>query len=368
MTDEIAAVLPPLYAGWIGTLLEGTIPPETRATCEDCAMCAPAGAPADLRAIYFSPRVKCCTYQPRLPNYLVGRALDDGDFAFAAGRATLESRIDRGVGVTPLGIDLSPPFQILYEHAHEAFGHAEALRCPHYLEEGGGRCGIWRHRNSVCATWFCKYERGAVGQIFWHRLLDLLLAVETSLALWGVLESDLDPGTLDSLFPEKRNPGTRESATADDLDGRTEPALARRRWGRWFGREREFYRDCGTRVNPLGWKDVEQIGGAEVSIRARLVRKAFESLLSENVPERLETGTFQIVSVGREAVRVVAYTGSDPLDLDPAILDVLPFFDGRPAAQALRSIKKELGIRVEADLVRRLADFEILVPPGFRVA
>src|SRR5713101_6632134 len=168
-------------------LLGESVPPESRATCDDCAMCAPEGA-AEPNTLYFSPRVKCCTYQPRLPNFLVGRALEDRDFAFSAGRATVERRIDGGVEVTPLGLEQSAAYGLLYQHGSAGFGHAESMRCPHYIEEGG-RCGIWRHRNSICATWFCKYERGAVGLAFWERLRDLLMAVEKDLAVWCVLES-----------------------------------------------------------------------------------------------------------------------------------------------------------------------------------
>src|SRR5713101_9404777 len=106
-------------------LLGESVPPESRATCDDCAMCAPEGA-AEPNTLYFSPRVKCCTYQPRLPNYLVGRALNDEDFAFSAGRATLEQRIDRGLGVTPLGIDQTAAYGLIYQHGTEAFGRAES--------------------------------------------------------------------------------------------------------------------------------------------------------------------------------------------------------------------------------------------------
>jgi hypothetical protein len=331
-------------------------------------MCAPEGASLSGNTSYFSPQLKCCTYHPRLPNYLVGRALADLDFAFSAGRATLEQRIDRGLGVTPLGIEAAATFHLVYHHGQEAFGHAESLRCPHYLEEGGGRCGIWRHRNSICATWFCKHERGAIGMAFWHRLRDLLMAIEASLAVWCVVESDLDAEALASLFPERPRPGTKTSLSAADVDGRPDTAMARRVWGGWLGRERDFYRECGLRVGHLTWEDVSRIGGPEVIVRSRLAQQAYQALRSEELPERLTAGTFRILSTGPENVRVVSYTGSDPLDLAPEVLEILPYFDGRPISQALRAIEKERGLRVEQDLVRKLADFEILLPETLRGA
>ncbi|MEO8431057.1 MAG: hypothetical protein ABI592_06065 [Acidobacteriota bacterium] len=360
--------LPPLYARWIDALLRGPIPAETRATCDDCAMCAPPGAPPD-EGNYFSPRTKCCTYVPTVPNFLVGRALEDGDFAFSAGRATLERRLDEGVGVHPLGVQAPARFSVLYDAGGPAaFGRAETLRCPHYLEEAGGRCGIWKHRNAICATWFCKYERGAVGMAFWDRLRDLLKEVEWALSTWCVLESGLDAAALESVFPPKPRPGTKLPMSAADVDGRPDPASARKVWGQWLGREREFYRECGRRVGPLAWEDVARIGGADIAVQARMTRQAHAELLSEKLPERLTPGTFQILSASPEAVRIVGYTGADALDLPPEILQVLPYFQGQPTREALETIESELGIRVEEDLVRKLADFHILADsrPGER--
>jgi Fe-S-cluster containining protein len=357
--SETTAVLPPLYARWMDALLGESVPPEARATCEDCAMCAPDGA-AEPGTLYFSPRVKCCTYQPKLANFLVGRALEDRDSAFSAGRATLERRIDSGVGVTPLGLEPPATYGLLYEHGSAGFGRSEAMRCPHYIEEGG-RCGIWRHRNSICTTWFCKYERGAVGMAFWERLRDLLMAVEMDLAAWCVIESDLDQDALGVLFAIRRKPNERELMSATDLDGLPDLKLARKLWGNWLGREREFYQECARRVESLTWKDVLRIGGPVVAARARVARRAFEALLREKPPERLTAGPFQIVSTGHEGVRVVSYTDYDPLDLTPGVLEILPYFDGRRTSEALGAIQRELEIRVEKDLVRKLADFEILV-------
>lgn len=343
-------------------LLGESIPRETRSTCDDCAMCAPSGA-AEPATLYFNPRIKCCTYQPRLANYLVGGALEDGDVDSFAGRATVERRIDAGVGVTPLGLEQSKPHALLYQNGSPGFGLAESMRCPHYLEEAGGRCGIWQNRNSVCATWFCKYERGALGLAFWNRIRDLLMAVEGDLAAWCVLESELDEAAIGVLFPGARNPNEPELMSAADLDGRADPNLARKLWGNWLGREREFYRECAQRVRPLSWREVLRISGPVVAARARIARQAFDALLRGEPPERLAAGPFQIVSTGHEGVRVVSYAGYDPVDISFGVLEILPYFDGRPTAQAVRSIQQELGIRVGEDLVRKLADFELLVPP-----
>jgi hypothetical protein len=343
-------------------LLGQPIPRESRATCEDCAMCAPSGG-AEAATLYFNPRIKCCTYVPRLPNYLVGSVLADGDAASSAGRATVEQRIDAGVGVTPLGLERSKVYELLYDNGMPAFGRAESMRCPHYVEEAGGRCGIWRHRNAVCATWFCKYERGSVGVAFWDRLRDLLMVVEADLAAWCVLESNLDETAIGASFPDARRPDASDRMGADDLDGRADPDLARKLWGNWLGREREFYRECARRIRSLSWEDVLRIAGPVVAARARIARRAFGALLHDDPPERLTAGPIQIISQGKAGARVVTYSSYDPLDLTPAVLEILPYFDGRSTIQACAQIQQDLGVQVSADLVRKLSDFEVLVPP-----
>jgi hypothetical protein len=45
------------------------------------------------------------------------------------------------------------------------------------------------------------------------------------------------------------------------------------------------------------------------------------------------------------------------------LLEALPYFGGRPTDQALDTIGAEEGIGISRALIRRLADFEILVPP-----
>ena len=66
------------------------------------------------------------------------------DPAAAAGRATIEARIAKGVGVTPLGLLERRSTRCSTEASPASFGQAKSMRCPHFLEEEGGRCGVWR--------------------------------------------------------------------------------------------------------------------------------------------------------------------------------------------------------------------------------
>src|SRR5262249_49099132 len=152
----------------------------------------------------------------------------------------------------------------------------------------------------------------------------------------------------------RRKPNEGESMSLADLEGVRDPAVARQLWGDWLGRERDFYVECGRRVSPLTWSEVESIASPEVRARGRIVRRAFASLISPEVPERVRAASFQTIASSREGVQVVGYSGSDPLELTPEVLEILPYFDGRPTMQVLKSIRKELGIEVERDLVQKL--------------
>ena len=353
--------LPPLYAAWMDQLLAGPIPHERDATCDDCAMCANEHEP-DANEIFFNPQTKCCTYVPALPNYLVGRILADESPAAAAGRATVLARMHAGAGVTPLGLAPPPNFSVLYGHSPAAlFGRSLTLRCPHYLEDAGGRCGIWAHRAGVCATWFCKFERGATGMNFWRSLEQLLAGIERNLAHWCLLELGLKGETLRRLLPTTSQTN-RNNISAHALDGVADTHEQRALWGEWMGREEEFYRACAERVEALTWPDVLALGGPELQLCAQLTREAYDEINSEQLPAALKVGAFNVLRMGADANTISTYSGYDPIELPNKLLEVLPYFDGRPVAQALAAIAAERGLKIDRKLVRRLVDFRVLIP------
>jgi len=360
------STLPPLYAGWIGDLLDGPLPHEGEATCEDCAMWT-RGQAADAPTLAFNAETKCCTYIPALPSFLVGRILQDDDPALAPGRASVEARLDARQGVTPMGIDRPVVHAVLYNiGAGNVFGRSRTLRCPHYREDLGGACGIWRHRNGVCSTWFCKYSRGATGQRFWHSLEQLLAIVEREVARWCLLQLELEPEALARLLPRGTDRSSADKPPLDGatLDGRVDEAAYRACWGRWLGREREFYRQCAHLVNPLRWTDVTRIGGASVEALARVVVHAHHRVGSSTIPERLAVGQLQMNPAGRERVLVTTYNPYDPLELPRLLVEVLSYFDGGATSETLARIRQERSINVQPSLVRRLVDFGVLVPPN----
>jgi hypothetical protein len=354
------ASLPPLYAGWLDQLLDGPIPAETNATCHDCAMLlTESERSAPLAEAEYNPETKCCTYLPELWNFLVGGVLLDSNPDAERGRATVEARIDRGAAVTPLGLGKSRTFRLLYHTGGiHTFGQSRHMRCPHYLHDQGGLCGVWRNRESTCATWFCKHVRGSVGKSFWSHLHQALRTAERTLAGWALVQLGLDGSSLAQLY-EPRRDEQLSTLTGWDVDERPDPRVTKLVWGNWLGRERELYRECARLVRSLTWTDVLGIGGAELDLYARLVRDAHARLLSDAVPESPTIALVQITPRGDRA-RLATYSGLDPLDVPAIVTEVLPYFDGRPTSEAIDAIREATGATVDPSLVRKLADFGIL--------
>ena len=351
------STLPPLYDRWMRDCLQGTIPSEPNATCHDCAMCGVAGAESSRDAVFYDPRIKCCTFMPTLWNFLVGPLLEDESAEAAAGRRTVEARIDAGLAVTPFGLERPPVYQLKYARIGDGWGRSLSMRCPHYIEEGG-LCGVWRARESTCATWFCKHQRGAIARRFWFRLHRLLATVEQAASRWAVLQLELGEDALEALLPFQATPDAPPLG-AGDFDGRPDPAAYRRIWGRWAGRERQFYRAAGQAVGRLSWSEALQLGGAEAQLAVTLARRAYGRLRSNDLPARLRARPVQVLPDPDGAV-VWTYSPIDPLRLSPALLEVLPWFDGRPTRSVLQAIRKERGLKLGPALLRRLVDFGLL--------
>jgi hypothetical protein len=351
-----AAVLPSFFARWMDGLLPGAIPDEARATCSNCAMVATNDSER-ASGRFFGASAKCCTHIPTLANYQVGGVLVDESDEARPGRDGMLARLRAGDGATPLGIAPPRRLAILSDAATPAFGNNTTLLCPHFRDVDGGLCGIWRHRNSTCTTWFCKFNRGAVGLAFWTSLQQLLAALEQELSWWAVLELNPGADAVRRLLALRSKPANAPLQSAD-VDG-TAKADARS-WGSWLGREEEFYVEAAKRVGTLTWDDALAICGPTVRVAAAVVRTHYDELLSTDVPERLTGGSFTIVSLDALRATVSSYRTTDPLSMPRTVLDVIGEFDGSPTPDVLERVSKTRGLRVAPSLVRKLVDYGIL--------
>lgn len=362
MTDPLAinSSLPPLYADWMLQALPGNIPGEAKATCENCAMCNKTGSPG-AQSYYFNPKTKCCTYLPELPNFLVGRILAETDPGAVLARDKLLERINKGTAISPFGVVKPAPYEMLYNQATNFFGKSETMLCPYYIEEGG-LCGVWRHRNSICATWFCKHNRGATGFLFWKTVQKLLTLAERTLAVWCILQLEPGQAAMKRLFPLDFQGRSASALDANQLDDIKDEDDYRRKWGKWYGRETDFYLICGELVSGLSWEQVLEIGGAELQAINGLVQEAYRNLVSAEIPGRLRTGSFQIIHSGGDKNLIETYSPYDPLSMPRPLMEVLNYFDGRPTEEAVKAIYDEQDLNLTPALVRKLADFQLLMP------
>jgi hypothetical protein len=340
------ASLPPLHARWLEAILaDPSLPDETHATCDDCAMLADPSLPPG--ALAFSPDTRCCTYLPTLANFLVGGALRD---ASPHGAASVRQRLSEGDGLSPLGLTVDPALVAAQHADRDRFGRDASLRCPHY-EPVGGRCGVWAWREATCATWFCKHTRGERAKALWNRLHQLLARLERAVAWHCAVALDIPPEALARMAPLDRPHGApRADVLASD------DAL----WGRWSGDVEGYFLACAALAEALTPAEVLSLGGAEARALAATVRLAQEQLLDDALPARVALGRVQLAGISAASVRVQGYSHLDPLEVPRALFDQLHHFDGRPIEEALRDASAAAGEEVPSAAVGMLVDFDIL--------
>lgn len=143
---------------------ELSMPEEPLATCSRCAMAPLPGAPpAVARERLFTAAARCCTYHPRMANFLLGRALRRG----GVGAERVRLRLTDPDGVSALGVDAGKVRgDRLRGRSDDDFGRLELLTCPYWVPGPLG-CSVHADRESVCRTWHCKLRHGLRSQEAW---------------------------------------------------------------------------------------------------------------------------------------------------------------------------------------------------------
>jgi hypothetical protein len=355
LTDDPTG-LPLFVARWVPALLGSPLPHERTATCDECVMLPPDGEPHRHDGPHFGPETKCCTYVPRLASFLAGAILLDVDPALADGRRRVEARIAARTGLTPLGLLRTPQETWMIDNAERAFGKHGALRCPYY-GSASGSCTVWRYRGAVCMTWFCKYDRAGAGARLWSAANTMVSVIERAVAHHCVVTLDLGTEALADLVivpPVEPPPGPAA------FDGTQDETEAREMWGKWYGRERQFYEACARIALDLDAKAVQELGGAELATATAAVRGLLRRLDDDELPARLKVKPFEIVSMSAGRARLQGYSEYDPIDVPAELVPALAAFDGRPTATVRAQVSRTHGIDLDASLLRQLIDFEIL--------
>ena len=313
----------------------------------------------------FNPTTKCCTYHPDIHNFMAGNILADDSPEGYGARRTLERRIAARYGVTPMSVAPPPVYTVLYTNSAlsqpHVFGHAASLKCPFYVEHLG-QCGVWRHREAVCATFFCKYERGTVGKNFWRTLAAFIGQLEFTLRIWAL--NQVDPTTTISnacLNAELHKPKGLDAA---GLAGVVPPGVYERLWGPYVGREAELYKLCAELVNKLEFAQVLEIGGGFLAPAAVAIQDMHRRLIATELPERITRGANALVQISRTPGKLRLKSGSAPydhIDVPAEALATATRLVDRPLAQA-RAELQAAGEEIADETLRALIDFEVVVP------
>jgi len=309
-------ILPAVYRRFLPDFFSQPVPPERRATCQSCVMLSPEGAEEQepFKRESFLPTTKCCTFRPNIPNYLVGGILSHSGADMAEGQRRILQTIKSKDGVHPrwLKTPKNPAQHIAGKEALR-FGRSEVLRCPYYKVAMGG-CTIWSYRNGICSTYFCRYEQGEDGHIFWKELQNVLQSYEASLSYFAIQQ--VAPELL-KYFDGNR---FQKTLTLEDILNKLPPAQDYvRRWGAWAGKEEAFYRACYQVISELtqdSLQDLLPIPGEPEQLDTDELKKHYKALYTTDLPETLSLHPELIcLSIDEETLLVTAYNPLDPITI-----------------------------------------------------
>lgn len=249
----LRSMLPAVHRHLLPAFFDETVPDESLATCDRCAMALPDVLPERTPEGYFRPDVKCCSFHPNLPNFLVGAVLADESPEMAEGRERIRARLAARIGVGPVWLAAPRKYTLLFLASRKtSFGRSLVLRCP-YFSPAAANCSIWRHRDAVCTTFFCKHVGGPAGDAMWRSIELVLRLVERRLAehVANVLGAPI-PHVSTGL----------DTLTLEELEDRLpDPVTYAHTWGEWVGREETYYRACRDIVAGLDRAAFEQAFG-----------------------------------------------------------------------------------------------------------
>ena len=349
------ADLPHLYRLFLPKLLWEHVPREVFATCSDCSMCLKEGQQPQEKERYFDPNVKCCTYFPTLPNYLVGALLSDGEPYWEEGRRRVREKIRTRIGVTPRGIAPLKKDSLLYGHSKtNGFGKSRSLLCPYYHQEAGG-CTVWPFREAVCSTYFCKTATGKSGERFWTSVRDFLLQVEQSLVTYVLLQCDYDPEDVVSSSHDSEELSAEE---ADGLPPNEEDYKVL--WDDQDGREEDFYCEAYQIVSRLTPEEFEKVGGINQQLHVDLIRKKRREMINPELPQTLKFDR-EIGPVQQDDGYFTFTKRGVIIRVSREVCDVLPLYDGnRSLEEVQRAVEIYKNTRLDEEVIINLYNHEIL--------
>ncbi len=269
---DLKSQLAPLYHRLLPTSILQMDPTETLATCDNCLMSQPA---AQKTKEWYQPDLKCCTYYPFLPNYVIGNLLEESpEFV----KKRLHDVIDQQKYALPIGVVAPISYQVEFNNRTLGeFGQRRDWLCPYY-DQSSNRCGVWLHRGSVCTTYYCKSNYKARGKKYWQLLGDYLSYVEMALMEEALVQLDFSPRQVSELVSFLNcYSGTEEELQSDRLS----PAVAKSLWNGYYEEQPHFYQRCSEIVQNLALRDFKELLGPQGQSLEKDLRTSYKNLKPE---------------------------------------------------------------------------------------
>ncbi len=226
---------------------------------------------------FYRNDLKCCTFYPFIPNYVVGALLESPETPIFI-KDLLKSKILNRVYALPMGLFVPLSYQIKFINREpQDFGNKVELLCP-YFDKQKMNCGIWKYRGSVCTSYFCYSDYGKQGTEFWEILGEYLNACEMVLSQDCVVSRGLPPEIIDGQL-EYINCAT---ATSEELssDSMSE-AIFLSYWSEWTGSIEEFYRSCHYYVSNFSDQEMAELLSDETKELEEALKKKIKRIQSQ---------------------------------------------------------------------------------------
>lgn len=273
----LKTMLPPLYQQLLSPRILNLKIQETTANCARCVMQEAQGrkktsAVFRSQTAIYQPDLKCCTYHPFFPNYIVGAVLADRAVKNQSGRTVMERRIQDRQELLPLGVPAPRAYQLSFLKPKQKFGQKKSLLCPYFNREQN-QCGFWIFRGSVCTSFFCASDFPQ-GLEFWDELVKYLGLVEMTVA---------------EMVLEKMNKSAQESLLGFDLIDikkwpvrqrsvlslREQKKLKKTEFWKPLSSPREFYLECYRAAQGLSRSEIEESVGQVLKTQEKIVLEKF---------------------------------------------------------------------------------------------
>ena len=237
---KIADTIPEFYHSILPPFFQQQIPPEPFSDCFNCPMIAEKGEDSGLDLSRpFAHETKCCTFTPRIPNYMVGGILSDPDPSLIEGKQRIVKKIQSGEGILPSGVYPTKEYNDYFiDKSALGFGRSTSLLCPYFIQDKHS-CTIWKYREVICAFWYCKHIAAKRGSDFWNSMVDYLKFIQDSFI--GIAAKEC------GLYLHNQDEPVETLNRYNEI------------WGNWLGQEEEYYKKCFEIVRNLPATQTKEI-------------------------------------------------------------------------------------------------------------